>query len=205
MLLACIIEPKNAIKNTKLIKSIFMSKQRKINIFDLSFNDFSTFITNIDKTPCEISLIKTSLCDFKILKSHNIKFDILIFDDIEESLKYDSFIILKNILSLLKQHAYLIINSDNFDFFNNLDLTNYHVITYGFNNNANLSTSSIGDFFNHSNFMCFLKKTVHSYNGMIFEPQEYVLNLSYLDNEPYTLLLTAVFAIISGIDLNSIT
>ena len=52
--------------------------------------------------------------------------------------------------------------------------------------------------------MCFLKKTVHSYNGMIFEPQEYVLNLSYLDNEPYTLLLAAVFAIISGIDLNSI-
>ena len=204
MLLACMIEPKNTIKTTKLIKSIFMAKKRKINIFDLTFNNLNKYITTIDKNTYEISIVRASLYDFNLLKSYNIKFDVLIFEDIEESLKYNSFIIFKNILSLLKPHAYLIINSDNFDFFNYIDLKNYHIITYGFNSHANLSTSSIGDFFNNSNFMCFLKTTVHSYNGMIFEPQEYVLNLSYLDNEPYTVLLAAVFAIISGIDLNSI-
>ena len=203
MLLACIIEPKDTLKTTKLIKSIFTAKHRKINIFDFCFNNLSEYITN--NNAYEISVIRASLYDFNILKSQNVKFDILIFEDIEESLKCNSFAIFKNILSLLKPHAYLIINSDNFDFFNYIDLKNYHVLTYGFNSHANLSTSSIGDFFNNSNFMCFLKKTVHSYNGVIFEPQEYVLNLSYLDNEPYTALLATVFAIISGIDLNSIS
>lgn len=204
MLLACIIESKNTIKTAELITSIFKSKQRKISVFDPKIDDLKECFTKRNKDNYEISIIKTTLSGLKMLQSQNLRFDILVFEDVDDETKYNSFVFFKNILTLLKPHAYLVINSDNFDFFNHFELKNYHLITYGFNRHANLSTSSIGDMFNNSNFMCFLKKTVHSYNGVTFEPQEYVLNLTYWDNKPYNILAAAVFAIINGIDLNSI-
>lgn len=204
MLLACIIESKNILKTTTLINTIFKSKDKKINIFDFPSQRFYNFINNIDKNSPEISIIRTSIDKLNILKSQNLKLDILVFEDVEDSTKYDSFTFFKSILTLLKPNAYLIINSDNFDFFNFFDLKNYSVITYGFNKYANVSTSSIGDFITNSNFMCFVKKTIHSYNGYIFEPQEYILNVSYSEIEPYTMLLASIFAIINDIEFNNI-
>ena len=204
MLLACIIEPKNIFQTTTLINTIFKSKHKKINILDFPSQNFENYINNIDKNSSEIFIIKTSLGGLNILKLQNLKLDILVFEDANDIYKYDSFIFFKNIISLLKPNAYLVINSDNFDFFNYFDLKNYSVITYGFNKYANVSTSSIGDFITNSNFMCFIKKTIHSYNGLVFEPQEYVLNISYKENKPYTMLLASIFAIINGIDLNNI-
>ena len=204
MLLACIIESKSTIKTAELIKSIFKSKQQRINIFDKKIDNLKEYVKKLNKSNHEIYIIKTGIEQLQTLQSQNLRFDILVFEDVDDEAKYNSFTFFKSILTLLKPHAYLIINSDNFDFFNHFDLKNYYVVTYGFNRHANLSTSSIGDMFNNSNFMCFLKKTIHSYNGVTFEPQEYIINLGYWDNKPYNILAAAVFAIINGIDLNSI-
>lgn len=202
MLLACMIEPDDLITTVDFIKSIFISNKWNINIIDTHSSNWIHYLTECAGT-CTISIIKTSLQEINNIAKLNIKFDILIIDGETTPNLYDSFSLFKIILPLLKTNAYLIINSDNFDIFNYLYLKNYNVITYGFNNLANLSTSSIGDFFLDSSFMCSLTKTIHSYNGTTFEPQEYIFKLSYPPKNPYNILAAAMLAIISGIDLNS--
>lgn len=200
MLLACILEPNDLVTIIDFMKSIFVSTKWNINIVDINSTNWIHHLTDKINT---ISIIKTSLNDINTLVKLNIKFDIFIIDGETMPNLYNSFAIFKKILPLLKTNAYLIINSDNFDAFNYMYLKNYNVITYGFNNLANLSTSSIGDFFLDSRFMCSLTKTIHSYNGVTFEPQEYVFKLSYPPQNPYNILAVAMLAIVSGIDLNS--
>lgn len=202
MVLACIIEPNNIFQATTLIDSIFKSMQKKITVLDFPSQNFYDIIKKADKKSSDILIIKTNLDTLSFLNSQNLKLDILVFEDSSDISKYDSFSYFKNIMTLLKPNAYLIVNSDNFDFFNHFDFKKYSVITYGFNKYATVSTSSIGDFITNSNFMCFIRKTIHSYNGIAFEPQEYILKTSYADNKPYTLLLASIFAIVNGIDLN---
>ena len=202
MLLACIIESNDLINTIDFMKSILVSTKWSINVIDVHSNNWIHYLTDISST-YTISIIKTSLQEINNLIKLNIKFDILIIDGNTSSTLYNSFSIFKTILPILKPNAYLIINSDNLDAFNYVYLKNYNVITYGFNNLANLSTSSIGDLFPDSRFMCFLTKTIHSYNGATFEPQEYVFKLSYPPPNPYNILAAAMIAIISGIDLNS--
>ena len=202
MLLACMIEPNDLLTIVDFMKSIFLSTKWSINVIDIHSNNWMHYLIDNANT-YTISIIKTSLQEINILTKLNIKFDILIIDSETTPNLYNSFSIFKTILPILKPNAYLIINSDNFDVFNYLYLKNYNVITYGFNNLANLSTSSIGDFFLDSRFMCSLTKTIHSYNGIAFEPQEYVFKLSYPPQNPYNILAVAMLALISGIDLNS--
>ena len=203
MLLACIIEPTDSITIVNFIKSIFLSTKWNINVIDMNSNNWIHYLSDT-KTPYTISIVKIPSQKIENLKNLNIKFDVLIMDSETSPYLTNSFSIFKNILPLLKLNAYLIINSDNFDVFNYLYLKNYHLITYGFNNLANLSTSSIGDLLYDSPFMCSLTKTIHSYNGITFEPQEYVLKLSYSSKNPYDVLAAAMLALISGVDLNSI-
>ncbi|MBP5426394.1 MAG: hypothetical protein J6Y29_00610 [Clostridiales bacterium] len=203
MLLACMIEPEDSITTIDFIKSIFNSTQWNIHVIDTRCKNWIQSLS-VSNDAYTIFIIKTSLSDIHALMFENIKFDILILDGSTESFIQNSFSVLKSILSLLKPNAYLIINSDNFDVFNYFSLKHCHIITYGFNNLANLSTSSIGDFLYDSSFMCSLTKTIHSYNGITFEPQEYVFKLPYHSINPYNMLAVAMLAMVSGIDLNSI-
>lgn len=202
MLLACIIEPTDSITTVNFIKSIFLSTKWNINVIDIHSNNWIHYLSDTE-THHTISIIKIQYHEIDNLK--NIQFDILILDKTTSPNLIDSFSMFKTILPLLKLNAYLIINSDNFDVFNYLYLKHYHVITYGFNTMANLSTSSIGDALYDSPFMFSLTKTIHSYNGITLEPQEYILKLSPPPKNPYDILAAAMLALISGIDLNSIT
>lgn len=105
-----------------------------------------------------ININKENLQNFK-----NIKFEtVVINEDISEFLNESTYI-----ENILKKAKYLIINSD---IENNLELLkNYkHIITFGFNQQAMVTISSI----EKENVLICIQKNIQDINGEIVEQQE---------------------------------
>ena len=152
---------------------------------------FVGIITNQKNEPYmkeELSRILPSeniifITDKNISNMKNIKFETIIIDA-----KLNNKLELRKILSTSK---YVILNSDintDIDVINNLDLT---VITYGFNNKATFTVSSITE---NSIIIC-LQRIILNKEKKEIEPQEYQIKM--LNNtEKYAIIATKIISIL---------
>ena len=152
---------------------------------------FVGIITNQKNEPYmkeELSRILPSeniifITDKNISNMKNIKFETIIIDA-----KLNNKLELRKILSTSK---YVILNSDintDIDVINNLDLT---VITYGFNNKATFTVSSITE----NNIIICLQRIIFNKEKEEIEPQEYQIKM--LNNaEKYAIIATKIISIL---------
>ena len=152
---------------------------------------FVGIITNQKNEPYmkeELSRILPSeniifITDKNISNMKNIKFETIVIDT-----KLNNKLELRKILSTSE---YVILNSDintDIDVINNLDLT---VITYGFNNKATFTVSSITE---NSIIIC-LQRIIMNKEKKEIEPQEYQIKM--LNNtEKYAIIATKIISIL---------
>lgn len=152
---------------------------------------FVGIITNQKNEPYmkeELSRILPSeniifITDKNISNMKNIKFETIVIDT-----KLNNKLELRKILSTSE---YVILNSDintDIDVINNLDLT---VITYGFNNKATFTVSSITE---NSIIIC-LQRIILNKEKKEIEPQEYQIKM--LNNtEKYAIIATKIISIL---------
>lgn len=118
-----------------------------------------------------------------------------------KNIKFDSLIINENIENLLKNSMYLeniidkslyvIINSDIKNNLSWLKRTGANVITYGLNNKASLTVSSI----NEDNALLCVQRSIHGVNNNLIEEQEKNVKIKKNNvNKVYNVL--AIFAIL---------
>ena len=123
------------------------------------------------------------ITDKNISNMKNIKFETIVIDT-----KLNNKLELRKILSTSE---YVILNSDintDIDVINNLDLT---VITYGFNNKATFTVSSITE---NSIIIC-LQRIILNKEKKEIEPQEYQIKM--LNNtEKYAIIATKIISIL---------
>ena len=118
-----------------------------------------------------------------ILNIKNIKFESLLIDS-----KINNTTELRKIISNSK---YIILNSDiemNLDAIKNLDLV---VITYGFNNKATFTVSSIEE----NDIIICLQRIIFNKKGNEIEPQEYELKIDK-DIDKYTAIAIEIIKIL---------
>ena len=109
----------------------------------------------------------------------NVRFETLIIDEL-----IDKKIELRK---LIENTKYVILNSDikmDVELVNNLNLT---VITYGFNNKATFSVSSIEE----NNIIICLQRIIFNKNDIMIEPQEYKIELPE-NIEKHTIIYTYI-------------
>lgn len=130
-----------------------------------------SFIGIVSDEKCEkkvFSLLK------EIEKSHTILYITPANIDNMKNIKFETILIYKNSISseslrkILQASKYLVINSDieeNLSLLQNLDLT---VITYGYNNKATVTASSIEE----DSLLLSIQRTIESVSKVKYEPQE---------------------------------
>jgi UDP-N-acetylmuramate-alanine ligase len=111
---------------------------------------------------------------------------------------------MRKIFLLLDEKGTAIVNVDESELIQFLQGMKHYIVTFGFNSKASITTSSIGDFLFKDNFMCCLQRTISTRNGMLIEPQEYKIRLETGELNTYDVLAAATFAIVNGVDLNSV-
>lgn len=211
MLIVGLIGHEKKIEAANLINSILDSSGKKVSIIDINMLDgLSTRVINANLLDLEKSNVNVLILiiDIKQISDKNIKkikFDVMICSDISDEVieSNDRELIddLKNFIFELDKNVTIIVNSDQAWTEeiekNYLDKT----ITYGFNSNACISTSSVGDFLFEDNFICCVQRTFASKDGHIIIPQEYKLSFESTSNDTYNVLAAATFAIANGIEL----
>ena len=118
----------------------------------------------------------------------NIKFDILIVNENMEELVMNS----KYLEDIIANLNYAIVNSDiknNLTFFQN---TKTNIITYGFNNKATITISSVRD----ENTMLCIQRNIKGLNGKTIEEHEVGIKIEKNNiNKLYNVL--AIFAVLN--------
>ena len=100
------------------------------------------------------------ITDKNIENMKNIRFETIVIDSLIENIK--------NLKLIISNSKYIILNSDlviNFDILNSLNLV---VISYGFNNKATFTVSSVSE----SNIIICLQRIINNIYGEKYEPQE---------------------------------
>ena len=123
------------------------------------------------------------ITDKNIYNVKNVKFETIIIDK-----KIDNKIEIRKIIS---NSTYLLLNADieiDVEIMDDLNLT---VITYGFNNKATFTVSSIEE----NNMIICLQRVIFNKNGTKIEPQEYQLK-SARDIDKYAVIAFEIFKII---------
>lgn len=140
-------------------------------------------------------LKSTKLCKFEIININeesvlnikNIKFEtIIINDEIEELLSKS-----KYLEELMENAKYIVVNSDIVKDINFLDDNKNTIITYGLNQNAIVTISSIKE----DKIMVCLQKSIKKANGENIEEQETDINIKK-NNMKKVCNLLAVFTIL---------
>jgi UDP-N-acetylmuramate-alanine ligase len=220
MLIAGIIGHKCKSKTASLINSILSPTGKKVSIIDLhylieqGYDRIKSYIKELNNNSVDILILKIELSDAEKEIFDYLHFDIIIYinkaDDLDEKELTNKKALMRKVFSLLDQKGIVIVNVDDDDLIKLLedmkylnDMKNY-IVTYGFNSKASVTTSSVGDMISKDNFMCCLQKTVSAKNGLLIEPQEYVMKVEPFEIDPYDMLAAATFAIINRIDLNSV-
>ncbi len=214
MIFAGIAGSEGKIETAVHINSIFSSSGKKISVVDsrnitaLDSKRFKNFIGELEKNKVDILILKLGISDIAGFLNRDIHFDIMIFTGKLESMpdssgdEYSAMV--ERAYQLLDEKGIAIVNVDDNELVDILRGMKHHILTYGFNSKASITTSSIGDSVFKDGLICCLQRTISASNGIVFEPQEYKLKLESDDQEIHNILAAASFALINGIDLNAV-
>ncbi len=98
----------------------------------------------------------------------------------------------------------VILNSDVIKSADFSDEKKCRLLRYGFNEESKVTTSSTGEPSISGQFLCCVKERLTSANGQTVEPQEFVMHLGDIGNDPYDILAAASFAVLHDVDLNKV-
>ena len=212
MLIAGIAGSEGNLQTANLINNVLSSTGKRISVIDsknllgTNINRIKAYISELEKNNTDILLLKISINDVEKFLSNDMHFDIMIYPG---NLKDgpgngDSRLLegMERISLLLADKGTAIVNVDDDELIKMLQRMKYNVVTYGFNNKASVTTSSIGDVLFKDGFICCLQKTISARNGAVMEPQEYKLKLDSGELDTHDVLAAASFAIVNGVDLN---
>lgn len=212
MLIAGIIGCEGKTKIANLINSILSSRGKKVSIVDsshlmeLDSKRIKCYLHELEKNNVHILILKINMADIENRIFNDFHFDIIIYTDKPDGLNTVDIPACRDltgrVYSLLDEKGIVILNVDDVELVNFIQDMKYHVVTYGFNSKASITTSSIGDMVSEDGFMCCLQKTIAAKNGMVIEPQEYRITMESGEFNTYNILAAASFAIVNGVDLN---
>lgn len=215
MIIAGIIDQDEKMITINLINSIFSPTGKKVSIIDssnlLQFDSsrIKSYLYELEKNRTDILILKINILDVYKEVFGFLHFDVMIFadkaDDLKERCDGDFGKLMDRIFMLMDDKGVIIVNIDDIEIIQFLQGMRYHIITYGFNSKASITTSSIGDDVFKENFMCCLQRTISTKNGLLIEPQEYMIKVASHEFDAYSVLAAATFAIVNGVDLNQIT
>lgn len=223
MIIAGILGYKGKIQTANLVNSILSSFGKKTSVIDsksLTELDpilIKKYIAELEKNNTDILVWKLDITDIEHQALQEISFDIIIYtddtgnthdtgnvDNRNETWQEKRKKLIRQVFNMVNEKGVLIINMDDINLLQILEGIESHIITYGFNSKASITTSSVGDSVFDSSFICCLQKTISARNGEIIEPQEYRLNIDSSRVDRHNILAAAAFAIVNGIDLNAL-
>ncbi|NLL04227.1 MAG: glutamate ligase [Clostridiaceae bacterium] len=215
VLIAGIISQSNKESTANLINSIFSASKKRFSIVDskslanIDVKRFKAYLAELLKNNTDILILKVNIFDLDKEIFNYLKFDIIIFtdkaDDFKESISDAYKEGMKRAFALLDEKGIAIVNADDNELTNFLNGIKHYIITYGFNLKASITTSSVGDLVDKSDIMCCLQRTVFARNGSVIEPQEFIIKTQPEMYDPYNVLAAATFALVNGVDLNSLS
>ncbi|RCX11163.1 Mur ligase-like protein [Anaerobacterium chartisolvens] len=213
MLLAAITCNKDNSETANLINSFLVSTGKKISITDskslmeMSPSHIKEYIQQLSRNNFEYLIIKINPYYINKTLLDYIHFDIMILTEKADDLKrinYENyFYAIRSFFSLMDDKGTIIMNVDDNEALKFLKGFKHHIITYGFNSKASVTTSSVGNMGSEDSFMCCLQRTVSTKSGVVVEPQEYRIKLESNEFDSYNILAAAAFAIVNDIDLNN--
>ena len=216
MLLAGIVGQEDVMETVSLINSILSAKGKRISVADsagLTVNDvriLRNYMRELEKNRTDMLLLKLNVGSLDKLLYNGIYFDIMIFTgntDITcsaDSCEKDGFFdISQKLQGFMGDKGITIVNVDDKKLISTLEGKLQHVVTYGFNSKASITTSSTMDNLLDGSFMLCLQKSIPARNGLVMEPQEYKLKLAPDEYEAHNILAAVSFAIVNGIDPNN--
>jgi hypothetical protein len=98
----------------------------------------------------------------------------------------------------------VILNSDVIKPSDFTDEMKCRLLQYGFNAESKITTSSTGEPSISGQFLCCIRERLTSATGRTIEPQEFVMNLNFMSNDPYSILAAASLAVLHDVDLNKV-
>jgi len=213
MIIAGVIGGEKKAETAKIISSIFGAKGNKVNIIDssslanLGCTKIRAYIKELEKNGTDLLILKASVPDAEKGIFDGVEFDFVIYTD-RTDVGPDSEVLtcssgLGRVFSLMDEKGVAIVNVDDSDIIQMLTEMKYRFVTYGFNDKASVTTSSIGDSVFTDGFICCLQQPISTQNGRIIEPQEYKLKFAESEFDSNSVLAAASFAIINDVDLNS--
>lgn len=214
MLVAGILGSEGKLQTAGIISSMLASKGEKVSVIDpagmpgMDSKRIAAYISELEKNNVDMLILKMDILDIDKYITDELSFDILIYTDKSNDIslmgKTEYISRLDKVFSLIDDKGVAIVNVDDSDMIKLLNGKMYKVITYGFNTKASITTSSIGDRVYKDGFICCLQRSISTRGGKIIEPQEYKIRLDAGDLDSHNLLAAASFAIVNGIDLNSV-
>ena len=214
MLIAGIVDKDEKKATAGLINSIFSPLGKKVSIVDvknlveLDRKTVKKYVSELDNNNIDILILHMNILDVEKEIFDFIHFDVIIYKDKAEYLKgSDSktyLRLVKRLFSLLDEKAIAIVNVDDSELVAALEEIKKNVVTYGFSSKASITASSIGDDVFKDNFLCCLKRAIPTKSGILVEPQEYSIKAPANDLDVYQVMAAASFAIINGVDLNTL-
>ncbi len=213
MLIAGIAGSEGNLQTANLINNILSSTGKKISVIDsknllgTNINRIKAYVSELEKNNTDILLLKINIDDVEKFLLNDIHFDIMIYPgNLQDSPNEGNTAAgegMERVFLLLADKGIAIVNVDDTALIKMLKGMKHNVITYGFNNKASVTTSSVGDVFLKDSFICCLQKTISARNGALMEPQEYKLKLDSQEIDTHDVLAAASFAIVNGVDLNN--
>jgi UDP-N-acetylmuramyl tripeptide synthase len=215
VLIAGIIGSKGKEKTSNLINSILSGARKRMSIIDsknllnLDSKRLKDYMGELRKNNTEILILKIDIYEIVREIFNGLRFDIIIFSDKADDtneINMDNYReCTQRVFSLLNEKGIAIVNADDNELIKFLEGIRHCIVTYGFNLKASITASSIGDLVVKDNFMCCLQRTIFTSGGRTIEPQEFKVKADLEGVDPYNILAAATFALVNGIDLNSMT
>ncbi len=214
MVIAGIVGRGSKMHTATLINFILSAKDKKVsvidmrNLMDVKPEMLKDYFLELTRNKTDFLLLKINIYDQNKEILDSIHFDVMIYDDkaddIREADPASDAAYMRRLFTLLDKKGTAIVNADNAELIRMLEGMEHYTVTYGFNPKASVTTSSVGDEIYKDNFMCCLQRTVSTRNGGLVEPQEYKVNIGSRELDNYNVLAAASFAIVNGVDLNSL-
>lgn len=95
----------------------------------------------------------------------------------------------------------VILNCDVIKPLNFSDDKKCRLLKYGFSSESNITTSSTGEPSIGGKFLCCIRQGIRTCNGATIEPQEFVVNLIHMTEDPYNILAAASYAVLHDVDI----
>lgn len=214
MLIAGIIGAEIKQQTAGLINSILTSKGKRVsvvdskNLLELDPKRIRAYIGELEKNSTDILLLKINSADIDSFLMGELHCDIIVCTDRSEKSPetgqtgYSAGT--GRFFSNMADKGVAIVNADDNGLISLLQGVKQHIVTYGFNKKASITTSSVGDSILENSFICCLQRTISARNGAVIEPQEYKLELEASGFDTHSVLAAASFAIVNGVDINGI-